>query len=139
MKIIKNISVIIIVIVLNSMGLNAQCMMNHNHKNTTDDKTHQNNNVKNEKMEVLKKDTHSFTVIGKCGMCKNRIEKAALAVKGVNTAEWNEETQMLTVNLNPETKLDDVDKAMANAGHDTEKYKADDKVYNALPMCCKYR
>jgi Cu(I)/Ag(I) efflux system membrane fusion protein len=28
---------------------------------------------------------------------------------------------------------------VAKAGHDTEKYKATDKVYNDLPGCCKYR
>ncbi len=29
-------------------------------------------------------------------------------------------------------------KKLASVGHDTEKYKADDKAYNALDECCKY-
>jgi Cu(I)/Ag(I) efflux system membrane fusion protein len=32
-----------------------------------------------------------------------------------------------------------VGKKLAAAGHDTEKLKADDKAYSALPSCCKYR
>jgi Cu(I)/Ag(I) efflux system membrane fusion protein len=38
-----------------------------------------------------------------------------------------------------ETNRNAIQKAIANAGHDTEKIKAEDKVYNTLPECCKYR
>jgi Cu(I)/Ag(I) efflux system membrane fusion protein len=37
------------------------------------------------------------------------------------------------------TSLDTISKAISKVGHDTEKDKAGDKVYNALPGCCKYR
>lgn len=137
MRTIRNLSLILAVIAFNTIALNAQCIMNHNHSKPNDSlshKAHFNNNVQTDN-----NNTYSFKVEGKCGMCKNRIEKAALAVKGINTAEWNEETKLLTVNLKPETNQDNVNKAIADAGHDTEKYKADDKVYNRLPMCCKYR
>jgi len=89
--------------------------------------------------KVVATKTESFTVSGKCGMCKTRIEKAA-KVEGVSKATWDKETKMLTVVYNPSTvKIDDLQKKIAAAGHDTEKYKADAKVYDALPGCCKYR
>jgi hypothetical protein len=34
--------------------------------------------------------------------------------------------------------VDALDKKLALVGHDTEKYKAEDKVYDGLPGCCKY-
>jgi hypothetical protein len=36
-------------------------------------------------------------------------------------------------------KMDDIQKAIAQIGHDTEKFKAPDEVYNKLPECCLYR
>ena len=36
------------------------------------------------------------------------------------------------------TSLDEVQKKIASVGYDTEKYKADDEVYNNLHHCCKY-
>ena len=82
--------------------------------------------------------TESFKVWGNCDMCKTRIEKAAKA-GGVSSAEWSTKTKLLTVSFDPsKTNLDALSKKMASAGHDTEKYRADDKVYNSLPACCKY-
>jgi len=37
------------------------------------------------------------------------------------------------------TTRDAVQKVIAQAGHDTGPYKAEDAVYNSLPDCCKYR
>jgi periplasmic mercuric ion binding protein len=83
--------------------------------------------------------TDVIKVSGNCGMCKERIETAA-KVDGVSKAEWNTETKKLTLAYNPsKVKSDDVQKKIAAAGHDTEKFKADDKAYNSLPGCCKYR
>ena len=47
---------------------------------------------------------------------------------------------MLTLVYNP-TKVtsDDVLKKIAAAGHDNEKFRADEKAYSGLPGCCKYR
>jgi periplasmic mercuric ion binding protein len=82
--------------------------------------------------------TESFKVWGECGMCKTRIEKTA-KTEGVTNAEWDAKTDMLTVTYDPsKTSKDDLSKKLASVGHDTEKYKADDKVYNALPPCCHY-
>jgi len=82
--------------------------------------------------------TDSIKVYGNCGMCKNRIEKAA-KLEGVTAAAWREETKMITVTYNPEkVKLDEVQKKVAAVGHDTEKFTAEAAIYNKLPGCCKY-
>lgn len=81
-----------------------------------------------------------FRVEGLCGMCKERIETAARSVRGVQTAEWNEETKQLRLGFEEaRTKIDEVKKAIADAGHDSDKYRAPDAVYNSLPECCLYR
>jgi len=80
-----------------------------------------------------------FKVFGNCGMCENRIEKAALAVDGVSLADWNKETKMIEVAFdNSKTDIHKVHMAIAKAGHDTKMHKAKDDVYNKLPGCCKY-
>jgi copper chaperone CopZ len=82
--------------------------------------------------------TTSFKVWGNCESCKARIEKAAKSA-GVTTADWNKSTKMLKITFDAaKTNADKVSKAIAAVGHDTEKYKADAQVYNALPGCCKY-
>ena len=81
-----------------------------------------------------------FKVSGNCEMCKERIETAAKSVAGVASAEWSTETKMLHLNFDgSKTSSDAIQKAIAKAGHDTEKYKAPDDVYKALPDCCLYR
>ena len=83
--------------------------------------------------------TETIQVSGSCDMCKTRIEKAA-QIEGVSKATWDKKGQLLTLVYDPsKVKSDDVQKKIASVGHDTPKYKADDKVYNALPGCCKYR
>ncbi len=83
--------------------------------------------------------TEEIKVYGSCGMCETRIEKAAKSVDGVITAEWDQKTKMLKVSYDKsKTNSQKIQKAVAKVGHDTEMYKADDKVYNALHSCCKY-
>jgi periplasmic mercuric ion binding protein len=80
-----------------------------------------------------------FKVYGACGMCETRIENAAKSVDGVTTADWNRQTKMLTLEYNADNvNLDDVHKKIAESGHDTDKVRAKDEVYNALPACCHY-
>jgi len=83
--------------------------------------------------------TDVIKVSGNCESCKARIEKA-LKVDGISKTVWNVETKQLTVTYNSAkfTNLD-IQKRVAAVGHDTEKIKAEDKVYNSLPGCCKYR
>lgn len=82
--------------------------------------------------------TDSIQVNGVCGMCKSRIQNA-LKVEGVSDATWDKETKILRVTYNPEIITNDaIQKKIAAVGHDTEQYKADDKVYDKLPACCQY-
>ena len=82
--------------------------------------------------------TTKFKVYGNCGMCEKRIEKAA-KIKGVQSADWDVETKILTVHFNEnKTKPSKMQAAVAAVGHDTEKVKAKDAVYNKLHGCCQY-
>jgi Cu(I)/Ag(I) efflux system membrane fusion protein len=82
----------------------------------------------------------TINVQGLCEMCKDRIEEAAKSVNGVRSAAWDQPSKQLHLSFSPSaTSAGAISKAIAKAGHDNEKYKADDKVYNALPECCKYR
>ncbi len=79
-------------------------------------------------------------VSGNCEMCQDRIETVAKSVSGVGSADWSSETKMLHIQFdNTKINLDAIQKAIAQVGHDTEKYKATDAVYKALPECCLYR
>jgi outer membrane receptor for ferrienterochelin and colicins len=82
--------------------------------------------------------TDSFKVYGNCQQCKDRIEHA-VHVKGVKSATWSIETKMLSVTFDSsrvsEGKLHQL---IAAKGHDTDKEKAKDEVYNKLPSCCLY-
>lgn len=91
--------------------------------------------------KASEKSTHTMILVqGKCEICKDRIEKAAKSVKGVSSANWDQKTKQLHLNFDPaQTSVDAISKAVAKAGHDTDKYKADNATYNALPSCCKYR
>lgn len=82
--------------------------------------------------------TENIKVLGSCSLCKARIEKAA-KVAGVTNASWNVKTQTLTVTYAPDkVNRDDIQKRVAEVGHDTEKYKASNKAYGSLPSCCQY-
>lgn len=76
---------------------------------------------------------------GLCEMCKTRIENTAREVRNVAAASWDAETKLLTIGYTNPVNLDDLKKAIAKAGHDTDKFKASDDVYNSLPQCCRYR
>jgi len=83
--------------------------------------------------------TESFEVDGVCGMCKDRIENAAL-IKGVKLATWDNETHMLKVVYKPsKVAIQEIHEAVAEAGHETKKAKANMDAYNKLPECCKYK
>ena len=107
---------IIIVLLLSLVGFNAQA---------------QEKKDKNAKREI--------TVKGNCEMCKKRIEKAAYSVSGVKSAVWTSESQQLVLILNEQkTAIGQVEKAVANAGHDTQNVKASDEAYSNLHDCCAY-
>ena len=72
-------------------------------------------------------------------MCKARIEKAAKAVEGVQSADWNKDTKEIKLALASNVDIHKVHMAIANVGHDTEMHKAKDEVYESLEECCHYR
>lgn len=82
---------------------------------------------------------HELHVKGNCGMCKERIEKAAYGVAGVKTADWNADSHTLRVILNEKkNNVEAVENAIVAVGHDTNTKKADVKVYESLHTCCLY-
>ena len=85
--------------------------------------------------------TQTVKVYGTCDMDKRRIEKAALTVDAVRSATWDIDSQTLTLrySLFKNKAADNVQRKIAAVGNDTEKYKADDTMYQKLPECCHYQ
>lgn len=79
-----------------------------------------------------------FIVFGNCNQCKTRIEKA-LQIEEVKYSKWNKTTKLLKVVFENPITADSLQKRLAYVGHDTEKYKANDKTYASLPKCCLFR
>lgn len=87
----------------------------------------------------------SFKVDGICGMCKKRIETAALKTKGVKFAIWSVKTHNLNLIMDErKTDLAEVQQNILKVGHDV--FKADntkvvatEEAYNTVHPCCKYR
>jgi len=82
----------------------------------------------------------SFDVNGKCAMCKERIEEAALNVKGVKYDMWDIPSHQLAVIMD-ERKTDamKIKTAIVAVGHDTKELKATEEAYNSVHPCCRYR
>ena len=81
-----------------------------------------------------------MTVQGNCGMCKELIETAANSITGVSVAIWDSETKQLRLNFSAaKTNPDAIGKTIAAVGYDNDFHKADDRVYNSLHGCCRYR
>jgi mercuric ion binding protein len=86
--------------------------------------------------------TLNFTikVSGVCEMCKSRIEKGTIKLKGVKYANWEIISNNLSLIYNSKKiKLDTIKKKIASLGHDTDKFKAPIDVYENLPDCCHYK
>jgi Cu(I)/Ag(I) efflux system membrane fusion protein len=82
----------------------------------------------------------TLPVQGLCGMCRKRIEATVGALPGVHDASWDATTCLLSLRHDPkQTPLSAIAAALAAVGHDAGDARAPDAVYNALPLCCKYR
>jgi Cu(I)/Ag(I) efflux system membrane fusion protein len=82
----------------------------------------------------------AIKVSGACNMCKKRIETAVYGLAGIKKATWSAASQSLVVSYNAKkTSNEAIQKRIAAMGHDTEKFKAEEKTYNELPECCHYR
>jgi mercuric ion binding protein len=81
-----------------------------------------------------------FEIKGNCSMCKSRIEKAAIKLKGVKFALWSPETKKFEAIIDErKISITDIKKRIAEVGHDSEGFTAPQEVYDNLPECCKYR
>lgn len=79
-------------------------------------------------------------VDGVCGMCKERIEKAAIKTKGVKSAVWNIESHQLNLIYDArKTNIDSISKNIAAVGHDTKLIEATEEAYLSVHPCCRYR
>tara|TARA_R110002049_G_scaffold247413_5_gene421590 strand:- start:3854 stop:4201 length:348 start_codon:yes stop_codon:yes gene_type:complete len=78
-------------------------------------------------------------VEGVCGMCKERIEEAAMRTTGVKFAEWHKTDRTLHLVYNGK-KVDEetIRTAISATGHRLDNMPADSSAYEALPDCCKY-
>ncbi len=95
--------------------------------------TVQSQEVKNKNAKV------EFHVSGNCEMCKKRIEKAALSVSGVKSADWHMDCGTLYLIVNEQkTNVLAIQKAIAKAGHDTDEVRALKEEYENLHTCCLY-
>lgn len=82
----------------------------------------------------------TMEVDGVCEMCKMRIEKAALGVKGVKYALWDIPSHQLSLIMDErKTNSMEVKTALVAVGHDTKELKATEDAYNKVMPCCKYR
>ncbi|MGZ8559758.1 MAG: heavy-metal-associated domain-containing protein, partial [Chitinophagaceae bacterium] len=85
-----------------------------------------------------KQTKETIPVSGNCGMCKNKIEKAARSA-GADEAKWDVDAKKLTVKYNSSTThAAKIQEAVAAAGYDTRDVKTTDDAYNKLHGCCKY-
>src|SRR5574343_613509 len=83
--------------------------------------------------------TDTIYAKGNCGHCQERIEATVKGIKGVSFASWDPSFARLICTYDANvTSNSAIQKVIASVGHDTDLYRADDKVYKALPGCCKY-
>ncbi len=128
----KTVKIIIIALLAIALGSNSYAQM-HDHSQMDVSKTKMDS-----KMDMAKTKTESIKVWGECETCQAKIEKAA-KVDGVTKASWDKNSKILSLIYDPsKISSDDIQKKIAAVGYDTEKYKADDKVYAKLNACCKY-
>jgi len=94
----------------------------------------------NKKPENKSKTTEtSFWVGGTCDLCKERIEGSLKGVPGILFADWNVDSKMIKVKFDKnKIKENTIHEKISAVGHDTEKMKAKDDVYDNLMECCKY-
>ena len=82
--------------------------------------------------------TVTVRINGDCDMCKTRIDKAG-SVKGEAAVDWDTDAKTARVTYDStRTDLDAILQRVADAGYDTERFRATDPAYRALPGCCQY-
>jgi len=73
-----------------------------------------------------------------CKMCKATIERQLAFTKGVESANLDVPSKVVTVAYNPKkTSLEKIKKAINESGYDADEMPADAKAYDRLEDCCK--
>ena len=79
-----------------------------------------------------------FKTSAVCDMCKARLEKSLAYEKGVQAANLDVPSKVLTVTYNPaKTNADALRTAVQKTGYDADQLTADARAYDRLPDCCK--
>jgi copper chaperone CopZ len=73
-----------------------------------------------------------------CGMCKDAIERDLAFEKGVNSADLDLETKIVTVEYNAKkTNPEKIKTRITKVGYNADDKKRDPKAYAKLPACCQ--
>ena len=79
-----------------------------------------------------------FKTSAVCDMCKSRLEKSLAYEKGVQAANLDVPSKVLTVTYNPaKTNASALRTAVQKTGYDADAVTADARAYDRLPECCK--
>lgn len=79
-----------------------------------------------------------FKTSAVCDMCKARLEKSLAYEKGVQAANLDVPSKVLTVTYNPaKTNPAALQAAVQKTGYDADQLTADARAYDRLPDCCK--
>ncbi|MGI4875235.1 MAG: heavy-metal-associated domain-containing protein [Janthinobacterium lividum] len=79
-----------------------------------------------------------FKTSAVCDMCKARLEKSLAYEKGVQAANLDVASKVLTVTYNPaKTTPAALRTAVQKTGYDADAQTADARAYGRLPECCK--
>ena len=82
--------------------------------------------------------TQNVKVLGNCGMCKAKIEKAG-SLKNTAIVDWNKDSKIALITYDTtKTNQDEILKRIALAGYDSENKVAPESSYKRLPGCCQY-
>lgn len=89
--------------------------------------------------DVKKVETITFWVNSACGQCEQTIERA-MDTKGVITADYNLDNQMLTVTYKTKKITEaQLHQLLNEVGYDTDKSICTDEQYSRVHHCCRYR
>ncbi len=90
-------------------------------------------------ISIAQSKTDTIYAKGNCGHCQERIENTVKEIIGVSAASWDPTYARLICTYDASlTSNTAIQKTIASVGHDTDLFRADDKVYKELPGCCKY-
>ncbi|OUJ72437.1 heavy-metal-associated domain-containing protein [Hymenobacter crusticola] len=79
-----------------------------------------------------------FKTSAVCDMCKARLEKSMAYEKGVQAANLDVQSKLLTVTYRPDkTTPEALRTAVQRTGYDADGQTADARAYDRLPDCCK--